>query len=132
MDAVARAEDGGEPPAGGETLPAGSLSPLRSWVHPADAARAFRLALETVTGRYDCFVLAAADSSSPEPTVAGCERRFGVRPSVRDAARYADDARASAVDCGHAVRVLGWRPERRWREYVEQAAQPGASGRGEP
>ena len=61
---------------------------LRSYVDPADAARAFRLALELSTTPYRVFIITAADTFEPEPTLPHLEKVYGkplprvVKPEV--------------------------------------------------
>lgn len=113
-----RISDGGVAGTAAGGIAPGSLSPLRGWVRPDDAARGFRLAVERDTGDLECFTLASLDSYSPEPTIESIPRRFGRRPEIRDPHRFAADPRASAIDSGHARRVLGWQSTGDWPAWV--------------
>ena len=88
---------------------------LRSYVDPADAARAFRLALELPTTPYRVVIITAADTFEPEPTLLHLEKTYGkplprvVKPEV-----YAGNPHASAFDISRAREILGWSPSASW------------------
>jgi nucleoside-diphosphate-sugar epimerase len=89
---------------------------LRSYVAPDDAARAFRLALELEGLPYGVFIITAADTFEPEPTLVHLERTYGTKLDVRKPEVYASNPRASAWDISRAREVLGWSPSRSWDE----------------
>ena len=99
----------------GEALP-GS----RSFVTPSDAARGFRAALERPLKGYSVFFLSAAETYSPLSTLDVVKREFGVTPTLRDAALYDDNPRASIYDIGASESGLGWRPRETWAEIVSR------------
>jgi nucleoside-diphosphate-sugar epimerase len=111
---------GGPPPA---ALPGRHREPwplLRSYVAPDDAARAFRLALEHPGMAHGLFIITAADTFEPEPTLAHLERTYGTRIEVRKPEIYARRPRASAWDITRAREVLGWTPSRDWDAFSAQ------------
>lgn len=94
---------------------------LRSHVDPADAARAFRLALEIPRASGEVCFVAAADTLHPTPTLPYLEEVFGTRPEIRKPEIYARDPRASAHDCSRARDVLGWSPTKTWGQLADQS-----------
>ena len=104
------------------------LPMLRPWVRPDDAARCFRLALESEHVGFDVFNVGARDSFSPAPTLEVVSSALGATPALRDAALYERFPRAAAFGAGRAERVLGWRPPGDWPAYV---AEIGAEARAE-
>ena len=103
-----------------DEVPKGSLSPVRSYVRPDDAARCFRQALEADTGAYDEFFVLASDTYSPEPTLDALIRRFGRLPQIDDPSRYTENPRAAALSNLKAQRILGWRPSSDWPAFVAE------------
>ena len=114
---------------GGETAAgAGELTPprpgrhreplpvLRSWVAPEDAARAFRLALARQPKPNAVFLITAAETFEPEPTLPYLERVYGGLPEVRKPEVYARNPSASAFDISRAREILGWSPSVSWAE----------------
>jgi nucleoside-diphosphate-sugar epimerase len=93
---------------------------LRSYVAPDDAARAFRLALELPGVPHGVFIITAADTFEPEPTLVHLERTYGAGLPVRKPEVYANDPRASAWDITRAREILGWNPSRHWDEFSAQ------------
>ena len=91
---------------------------LRAYVAPDDAARAFVLALELRDVRSELFVITAADSFEPSPTIDHIANTYGARPDVRRPEAYARNPRASAWDITHAREVLGWTPARSWEDFA--------------
>jgi UDP-glucose 4-epimerase len=102
---------------------------LRSYVDPADAARAFRLALELPTAPYRVFIITAADTFEPEPTLAHLEKTYGkplprvVKPEI-----YAGNPHASAFDISRAREILGWSPSSSWAEFSARFDAPERAG----
>ena len=92
---------------------------LASYVTGADAARAFRLALD-LDVPFDALFLSADDSMTDEPTLARAERLFGHLPEVRDPARFERIPTASMVDATRARERLGWTPTSSWPELVRE------------
>lgn len=93
---------------------------LRSYVAPDDAARAFRLALELAGVPHGLFIITAADTFEPEPTLVHLEKTYGTRLEVRKPEIYASHPRASAWDITRAREILGWSPSRDWDVFSAQ------------
>lgn len=83
---------------------------LADYVTGEDVATACRAAVETEVAEFGPFLLSAADTSHPEPTLDWYARRFGGLPPNVDLARYRDEPRAAVFDVDAASRALGWRP----------------------
>jgi len=94
------------------------LPPHRAYVRPDDAARAFRLALETDDDGFDIVNIGAADTMSPLPTLEVIERTFGLRPIVRDPELFRIYPRAAAFSSAYARRRLGFEPTGDWDRFV--------------
>jgi len=109
--ADAGAAAGAPPPPGRHREP---LPVLRSWVAPEDAARAFRLALERESSPGSVFLITAADTFEPEPTLPYLERVYGALPEIRKPDVYAKNPRASAFDISRAREILDWTPSITW------------------
>jgi nucleoside-diphosphate-sugar epimerase len=102
---------------------------LRSYVDPADAARAFRLALELPTTPYRVFIITAADTFEPEPTLSHLEKTYGKPlPRVTKPEIYAGNPHASAFDISRAREILGWSPSSNWAEFSARFDAPEAAG----
>ena len=99
------------------------LGLLRSYIDPADLARAFRLALEVEGPIGGVFIVSAADTYEPEPTLPYLERVYGTLPPVRKPEVYARNPHAGVYDISRAREVLGWSPMSSWAEL--SAARPG-------
>ncbi|MBI2966061.1 MAG: NAD-dependent epimerase/dehydratase family protein [Chloroflexi bacterium] len=81
------------------------------WLDRWDAARACRLAIERDWEGHKAFFLNAADTTLTIPTEEAIRRAYPGVPIRKPLAGF-----SAAIDTGHAERVLGWRPERSWRE----------------
>ena len=81
------------------------------WLDRWDAARACRLAIEREWEGHRAFFLNASDTTLTIPTEEAIRRVFPGVPMRRPLPGF-----AAAIDTGHAERVLGWRPERTWRD----------------
>jgi UDP-glucose 4-epimerase len=98
---------------------------LRSYVDPADAARAFRLALELAPTPYRVFIITAADTFEPEPTLPHLEAVYGKPlPHVAKPEIYAGNPQASAFDISRAREILGWSPSSNWAEFSARFDAP--------
>jgi nucleoside-diphosphate-sugar epimerase len=93
---------------------------LRSYVAPNDAARAFRLALECASAPFGVFIITAADTFDPEPTLVHLEKTYGTRIEVRKPDLYERHPRASAWDITRAREVLGFSPSMGWDAFSAQ------------
>jgi nucleoside-diphosphate-sugar epimerase len=96
------------------------LPPHRAYVRPDDAARAFRLALESDDGGFDIVNIGAADTMSPLPTLAVIAREFRFQPPVRDPELFRAYPRAAAFSSAYARRRLGFAPTGDWDRFVRE------------
>ncbi len=90
---------------------------LWAYVDVRDVVEAVLLSLRATAIKHDRFLLAAADTSVPEPTRELVER-FHPEARWRDVdldAYLAGDPYRSLIDCRHACDVLGWVPRHSWR-----------------
>jgi UDP-glucose 4-epimerase len=87
---------------------------LRSYVGPADAAQAFRLAVEQKYGGFEIFHISAADTFIAEPTLDHIRRTYGSLPPVRQPELYRENPLAGVYDIRRAREGLGWQPATSW------------------
>jgi len=80
---------------------------LWSYVLVRDVAGAVRLALERETGPYEAFYISAADTFSPEPTLAFMQRKFGAIEDIRRPEVFEANPHAAIWDISKAERILG-------------------------
>lgn len=95
---------------------------LWAYVEPADVAQAFRLALALPRVDYEAFLIGAADTLSPIPSLELARGAFGALPEVRRPEWFAANPHASLYDIRKAMRVLGYRPRSDWRRLVPGGA----------
>ena len=79
------------------------------YVDPRDAAQAFRLAIERPIKKFDAFMISAAETLAPEPTLERLEKTLGRLPEIRDPDLYARQPYAPLFDLDHAANELGFR-----------------------
>jgi UDP-glucose 4-epimerase len=87
-----------------------------SYVDVEDLAAAIRLAVEVDTPGHEVCYVAAADNSTGRPLAELVRRFHGDRVRLRELPR--EDA--SGISCAKAERLLGWRPTRSWRDYLDE------------
>ena len=89
-----------------------------AYVDERDVCSATLRAMHAPNITHDRFLLAAADTCSPRTTEELVAERFPGTPwPLVDRAAYLQGRRfRSLVDCDHAARVLGWRPQHSWRD----------------
>ena len=98
---------------------------LPGYVLPEDAARCFRLALEsTACAAFDQFNVAATDSYALCPTLDLVAHLYGTCPELRRPDVYDADPYASHIDSSRARDVLGWTPKADWITVL-RAQAPG-------
>jgi len=100
---------------------------LWAYVEPADVAQAFRLALELRAVSYEAFLVGAADTLSPVPSLELAREAFGRIPPIRKPEWFAANPHASLYDIGKAIRVLGFRPRSSWRALVGSPVPEGGT-----
>jgi nucleoside-diphosphate-sugar epimerase len=87
------------------------------YVDADDLAEAIRLAVESDLPGHEVMYAAAADNAAGVPLGEGVRRLYGDRIELRLDGLAREDA--SAISCARAERLLGWRPERSWRDYLD-------------
>jgi UDP-glucose 4-epimerase len=81
-----------------------------------DLCDAVVLALETDLPGHEVFYIASPDTIGGHPLVETVTRHYdGGDIEFRDLAR----ADASAISSAKAERLLGWKPTRTWRDYLD-------------
>ena len=88
---------------------------LWAYVEPPDVAQAFRLALELPRVTYEAFLIGAADTLSPVPSLKLVKEAFGGLPPIRRPEWFEQNPHASLYDISKAMRVLGYKPMSNWR-----------------
>jgi UDP-glucose 4-epimerase len=100
---------------------------LWSYIDVGDLADAIRLAVEADTPGHEVCFVSAADNQTGRPLAELVGRFLGDAVELRPVAR----ADASGIASAKAERLLGWRPARSWRDYLdgEGRRRPDADGR---
>ena len=80
-----------------------------------DLADALRLAAESDLPGHEVFYIAQDDNSAGQPLADLVRRWHGDKVALRDLPR----PDASGISCAKAKRMLGWRPTRTWRDYLD-------------
>jgi UDP-glucose 4-epimerase len=80
------------------------------YVTAHDVARAYALSLADETADYGLFLLSAADTSRPEPTLDWYRERVGAEPATVDQSIYQTNPRAAIFSSRRAWDLLGWEP----------------------
>lgn len=92
-----------------------------SYIDADDLALALRLAVESDLPGHEVFYVCSPDAAGVADTVAALRQLYGDRVEFRPFAR----PDASGVSTAKVERLLGWRPTRSWRDYLDQAGRPG-------
>lgn len=96
---------------------------LWQYVHVEDAVQAFsasiRYANEHRGFGFEAFNIGAQDVASTVPTLELIERYFPGTPVLKNPAEFARAPHATLYGIDKAVRVLGYRPTRSWRDIEE-------------
>ena len=88
-----------------------------SYIDVHDLTDAVVLALETDLPAHEVFYIASPDTIGGHPLAETVRTHYGAeRVELRKTAR--DDA--SAVSTAKAERLLGWKPTRTWRDYLDE------------
>jgi nucleoside-diphosphate-sugar epimerase len=119
-EVLARAADpeGYVGPAAGARQPAGG-GLMWQYIDPRDLARAFRLALNSQYHGFEAYVICAASSLAPEPTVARLERLLGRPVDVRRPEIYENNPFAPIYDLQHARRAIGFEAKHDTRKRLK-------------
>jgi dTDP-L-rhamnose 4-epimerase len=95
----------------------------RDFVHVTDAAAAILLALERETGLYDCFNIGTGSATSVDEVVTLLCEAFGTQESrIREGKFRVGDIRHNMADIHHAKELLGFQPQRNFREGAREFA----------
>lgn len=106
------------------TLYPGAVSPedtsllrevLWSAVNVADAARAFRMALEATGLAHQVFIITSDTAFARRPSLELLREHFPATAAIRNVDAYARDPYKSLFSNDRAKRVLGWRPQVEYR-----------------
>jgi UDP-glucose 4-epimerase len=87
-----------------------------SYVDLYDLAAAIRLAVESDLPGHEVLYVASPDNATGRPLAELVRRHYGDRVQLRPLAR--EDA--SGISSAKASRLLGWRPTRSWRDYLDE------------
>jgi UDP-glucose 4-epimerase len=96
--------------------PAEPSSGFWSYIDLYDLADAIRLAVESDLPGHEVLYIASPDNSTGRPLAELVRRHYGDRVPLRELAR--EDA--SGISSAKAQRLLGWRPTRSWRDYLDE------------
>jgi UDP-glucose 4-epimerase len=91
-----------------------------SYIDAYDLAVALRLAVESDLPGHEVFYICSPDSAGVADTAAALRALYGDRVEYRPFAR----PDASGTSAAKAERLLGWRPTRSWRDYLDENGQP--------
>ena len=101
---------------GPQVRDASVLSPnLWSYIDVYDLADATRLAVEVDLPGHEVFYVASPDNAGGHDFAAVLREHYGDRIELRDLPRVD----ASGISCAKAERLLGYRPTRSWRDYLD-------------
>jgi nucleoside-diphosphate-sugar epimerase len=90
-----------------------------SYVDVYDLAHALRLAAESSLDRHEVMYVSAADNGAGRPLRELIEHHYGAEVAVGELPR--EDA--GGVSSAKAEQLLGYRPERSWRDYLSPAGE---------
>lgn len=93
----------------------------RSFIDPRDAAVAFKAAIDVDDIPWGIFHVVYPQSYSALDTLTVVEREFGVKPELRDSARYTKGSHASIYDVSETTIKLGWKPVHDWTSVLNEA-----------
>jgi nucleoside-diphosphate-sugar epimerase len=87
-----------------------------SYVDVYDLAEMLRLAAESDLDGHEVFYAAQPDNSAGKPLADLVRRHHGDAIALRDT----DRPDAAGISTAKAQRMLGWRPTRSWRDYLDE------------
>jgi nucleoside-diphosphate-sugar epimerase len=110
---------------GPQVRDASSLSAgLWSYIDVLDLADAIVLAVESDLPGHEVFYIASPDNAGGHDFAKVLRRYYGDRIELRPI----DRVDASGISCAKARRMLGWRPTRSWRDYLDENGRARARG----
>jgi nucleoside-diphosphate-sugar epimerase len=97
---------------------------LWSYIDVYDLADAIVLAAESGLPGHEVFYIASPDNVGGRPFVEAVRKYYGDKIAIRPV----DREDASGISSAKAMRMLGWKPKRSWRDYLdaEGRLKPGA------
>ena len=100
---------------------------LWSYIDVYDLADAIVLAAECGLPGHEVFYIASPDNVGGRPFVETVRKYYGDKIAIRPV----DREDASGISSAKAMRMLGWKPKRSWRDYLdaEGRLKPGARKR---
>ncbi len=100
---------------------------LWSYIDVYDLADAIVLAAESGLPGHEVFYIASPDNVGGRPFVETVRKYYGDKIAIRPV----DREDASGISSAKAMRMLGWKPKRSWRDYLdaEGRLKPGARKR---
>lgn len=102
---------------GPQVRDAGQLSPnLWSYIDAYDLADAIVLATESTLPGHEVFYIASPDNVGGRPFVETVRKYYGEKIEIRPVARVD----ASGISSAKAMKMLGWKPKRSWRDYLDE------------
>jgi nucleoside-diphosphate-sugar epimerase len=87
-----------------------------SYILVYDLADLIELSVTTDLPGHQVLYAAAADNAAGGPLHELVHRHFGDHVELRPVARQD----ASGISCEKAVRLLGWKPKRSWRQFLDE------------
>jgi len=98
-----------------------------SYIDVYDLADAIVLAAESGLPGHEVFYIASPDNVGGRPFVETVRKYYGDKIAIRPV----DREDASGISSAKAMRMLGWKPKRSWRDYLdaEGRLKPGARKR---
>jgi nucleoside-diphosphate-sugar epimerase len=97
--------------------PAVLIANYCSYVDVYDLCDAVVLAIETDLPGHEVFYIASPDTIGGHPLVETVRRHYGA-DGIEFRATDREDA--SAISSAKAMRLLGWKPSRSWRDYLDE------------
>ncbi|GGO69139.1 NAD-dependent epimerase/dehydratase family protein [Nonomuraea cavernae] len=88
---------------------------LWSYIDVHDLADAIVLAAESDLPGHEVLYIASPDNAGGHDFATVLRQRYGDRIELRPLSR----PDASGISCAKAARLLGWRPKRSWRDYLD-------------
>jgi len=90
-----------------------------SYIDVYDLADAMCLAVESDLPGHEVFYIASPDNAGGRDFASAVKEHYGDGVRVRDL----DREDASGISCGKANSLLGYRPSRSWRDYLDDAGK---------
>jgi len=88
---------------------------LWSYIDLYDLADALVLAAESALPGHEVFYIASPDNVGGRPFAETVRRHYGDQIEIRPT----DRVDASGISSAKAMRLLGWKPKRSWRDYLD-------------